>query len=297
MSLIVILTDPRYTSPSPDDWYSAQIYLEERLLQEGLQTLGYEVQRVAWSDPDFAWGSARAAVFRSTWDYFHRFAEFGAWLDRVEGQTRLINSAQTVRWTADTNYLADLQRSDIEIPETIFLAAHAIVSLANLFASLGWERGVLKPAVSGAARHTYLLDQANVSQHESIFQELNAAESMLLQAFEEQILTAGEISLIVVGDRVTHAVRKIAKAGDFRVQDDHGGTAHAYEPRSDEIDFALRAVAACPERPAYARVDLIRDHRGRLALMELELIEPELFFRFAPPAASALAAEIARRVK
>lgn len=66
MASIVILTDERYTRPSPDDWYSAQIYLEERLIQEALATRGFEAPRVAWSDPEFDWSSADAAIFRST---------------------------------------------------------------------------------------------------------------------------------------------------------------------------------------------------------------------------------------
>ena len=56
------------------------------------------------------------------------------------------------------------------------------------------------------------------------------------------------------------------------------------------------AVAAVPFDVLYARVDLIRDNDGQLAIMELEMIEPELFFRFKPEAADLLAAGIARRL-
>jgi glutathione synthase/RimK-type ligase-like ATP-grasp enzyme len=81
----------------------------------------------------------------------------------------------------------------------------------------------------------------------------------------------------------------VAKPGDFRVQDDHGGTVHEYQPTQEQIALAERAVAACRPRPVYGRVDLIRDNDGRLAVMELELIEPELWLRFHPPAAEAFA--------
>jgi hypothetical protein len=80
------------------------------------------------------------------------------------------------------------------------------------------------------------------------------------------------------------------------VQDDHGGSVHRFEPSADEILFAEAAVAAVPFDVLYARVDLIRDNDGALAIMELEMIEPELFFRFCPPAADKLAAGIARRL-
>ena len=109
------------------------------------------------------------------------------------------------------------------------------------------------------------------------------------------MLEQGEISLMVMDGRVSHAIRKTPKANDFRVQDDHGGTVHAHEASAEEIAFAEAAVAAVPFDVIYARVDVIRDNAGQLAIMELEMVEPELFFRFHPAAADQLAAGIARR--
>jgi len=112
---------------------------------------------------------------------------------------------------------------------------------------------------------------------------------MLLQEFRPEIMAAGETSLIFLAGRYSHTVRKIAKPGEFRVQGDHGGTVHPHEASTDEIAFAETAVAACPSPPCYARVDLLRTDDGRWLLMELELIEPELFFCFRPQAAEELA--------
>ncbi len=77
---------------------------------------------------------------------------------------------------------------------------------------------------------------------------------------------------------------------------DFGGTVHHHEASDDEIEFALKAVEACPELPAYARVDIIRDNDGELAVSELELVEPELWFRLKPEAAGLLADEAERRI-
>ena len=153
---------------------------------------------------------------------------------------------------------------------------------------------ILKPAVSGAARHTYRINNANIEAHQAVLRELLREEAMMLQPFLSSVLTQGEVSLVVIGGRCTHAVRKVAKAGDFRVQDDHGGTVQAHTPTVDEIEFAEHAVAACSQTPLYARVDVVRDESDALSLMELELVEPELFFRFHPPAADLLAAAIAK---
>jgi glutathione synthase/RimK-type ligase-like ATP-grasp enzyme len=293
---IIILTDDRYEVPDETNWYQANILGEERLLMAGLEARGLITKRVAWSNAEFDWKRARAAVFRSTWDYFDRFAEFSAWMDRVAGGLQFFNTPELLRWNVDKHYLRDLAGRGVNVPVTRFIERGQTTTLDEVMAANGWNEAILKPAVSGAARHTYRLNAANLEAHESMLRELLREESMMVQPFLGSVLTEGELSLMVIGGRCTHAVRKIAKPGDFRVQDDHGGTVHPHAPTAEEITFAEQAVAACPHSPLYARVDAVRDESGQLSLMELELVEPELFFRFHPPAADALAAAIADRL-
>jgi glutathione synthase/RimK-type ligase-like ATP-grasp enzyme len=157
---------------------------------------------------------------------------------------------------------------------------------------LGWQKTILKPAVSGAARHTYLLTPDTLVSQEAVFRQLVTHEAMLLQPFQEDIVTRGEVSLMVFGGVYSHAVLKVAKQGDFRVQDDFGGSVHDYQATPEEIAFAEQAVAACDTMPLYARVDILTDNEGQIALGELELIEPELWFRNNPAAADSLAVAV-----
>jgi glutathione synthase/RimK-type ligase-like ATP-grasp enzyme len=292
---ITLLTEPRYARLQPDDWYQGQIATEEGLLAEALRALGLSVARRAWSDPDMDWRQTRCAVFRSTWDYFDRIDAFAAWLDRVEPLTRLENPAPTIRWNMDKHYLAELQAAGVAIVPTAFLPPRQPVTLAALMDARGWAEVVVKPAVSGGARLTWRVARADAARHQPELDRCLAREAMLVQPFEPAILSSGELSLMVIDGACTHAVRKTARAGDFRVQDDHGGTVAAHTAAADEIAFAHQAVAACPGRPAYARVDLVRSDAG-LRLMEVELVEPELFLRFHPPAAQALAQALAHRL-
>jgi hypothetical protein len=296
---IALLTESRYERPRPEerDWYVENILTEDRLVQEALERRGLRVIRLDWATPGFDWSAARLALFRTTWDYFHRFAEFSAWLERVAAQTQLLNPAELIRWNMDKRYLLDLQARGIRIPPTILIPRGAKTSLARLHEQTGWAESVLKPTVSGAARHTYRLSAKQLDAHEARFQELIAAEDMMLQAFQHRIVEQGEIALMVFGGRFSHAILKVAKPGDFRVQDDFGGTVHPYAPGPAEIEFAERVVAACDPLPVYARVDAFYDNDGQLALGELELIEPELWFRFHPPAADLLAAAVAERLE
>jgi glutathione synthase/RimK-type ligase-like ATP-grasp enzyme len=270
---------------------------EKGWLLTALTERGMRTRRVAWSSPGFDWTRTRAAVFRSTWDYFDRLPEFSAWVDRAAGVTQLVNAPDLVRWNWDKHYLRDLDARGVRNPPTVFLEAGiGGPSLPEVLAVSGWARAVLKPAVPATGRHTYSITGANAGEHDRTFRALREREALLLQEFQEGVLTGGELSLIVIGGRVTHAVRKVARAGEFRVHDDRGGTVHAHDPAADEVEFAERAVAVCGTVPAYARVDVVRAGDGQIALMELELIEPELFFRFCPEAASALADELIDRL-
>jgi len=285
---LIILTDSRYLEDDPDP-YKHNVFYEDQLVVQALTDLGLHCTRKAWDDPAVDWAQTKAVVLRSTWDYFDRFNEFMDWLSEVSAKTQLINSEALIRWSLDKHYLLDLNNLGIHIPDSLFIERGNYKSLRDHHMENGWSRTVLKPCVSGAGRHTYLLDDSTIDAHEEIFQELIAKEAMMIQVFQKHIVSKGEISIMLFNGHYTHAVLKKAKTGDFRVQDDFGGTVHTYEPNKEEIAFAIRAIEACPERPLYARVDIFYDNDHKLALGELELIEPELWFRNYPKAASVMA--------
>jgi glutathione synthase/RimK-type ligase-like ATP-grasp enzyme len=286
---VAILTDSRYENPKIIDQYNEQILLEDQLVQKALEAKGVSVIRVDWARQGFDWSSVKFAIFRSTWDYSERFDEFSRWCQMVKDQTQLINSFDQITWNMDKHYLKELAAKGINIPESVFVEPNQKTTLSALHAAHGWSHTVLKPAISAGGRHTYKLDKNNLADYESIFQELVLEESMLLQPFLDSIPTMGERSLMVLNGKFTHAVLKKVKEGDFRVQDDFGGSVEPYEPSTDEIEFAEKVIMACDVSPIYARVDLVFDNKGNLALSELELIEPEMWFRFNPAAANELA--------
>jgi len=291
---VALLTDRRYTAlaAAEGDWYLRNILSDDGLLQEALTRRGLTSLRVDWADPAIDWSLFRCAVFRSTWDYHERFAEFSAWLGRVECETRLCNVGSTVRWNLDKHYLADLADRGVPVVPSRFLERGSTRTLADVLAETGWDESVIKPCVSGAARHTYRTNRRTAGDRQPLLTALLAQEAMIVQPFQADIARTGEDTLMVFGGRYSHAVRKVARLGDFRVQDDHGGSAHEYRPTDEQIALAERVVAGCQPLPVYGRVDMLRDNDGRLAVMELELIEPELWLRYHPPAAEAFAAGV-----
>ena len=289
---ITILTEDRYDNIVANDENETNILLEDLIIQESLEKLGLKVFRTSWANPNFDWSTTKAVIFRTTWDYFDRFPEFSKWLEQTKDKTVFINPYETIKWNLDKHYLLELKKTGINIPPTVFIETGGKSSLKEIFENTNWKEAVLKPAVSGAGRHTYRIDQSNIQEYQSIFAQLLENESMMLQEFQQNIVEKGEIAFMIMGNKFTHAILKKAKKDDFRVQDDFGGTVEIYYPTKKEIDFAVRAVKNCGKKTSYARVDVFYDNNNQLAIGELELIEPELWFRFKNSAADELAEAI-----
>jgi glutathione synthase/RimK-type ligase-like ATP-grasp enzyme len=295
---IAVLTERRFYQPKEITPYIANVLLEDQLIANALQARGLRVTRKSWDDATFDWSFTRYALFRTTWDYFHRFAEFESWLNKAKQQTAFINPLDLVHWNLDKHYLRDLAGKGVNIPPTHFIEPGDKRSLAACISDLPYTTFILKPAIAGTARHTYRFTKETVHQHEAIFSKLLQNESMLIQEYQTQITTKGELSLMLFNGVYSHAVRKRAKVGDFRVQDDFGGTVQNHEASGAEIAFAKRAVAACaPFKPLYARVDICWDNQDALCLAELELIEPELWFRQNDDAAGRFADALVQYLK
>ena len=286
---ITILTSGQYVNPSESNSDIENVLLEDQLLIDALESKGLKVYRTNWDNADFDFTSTKYVFFRAIWDYFDRFPEFSKWLSKNNKKTKLINPSEQILWNIDKHYLRDLEVAGINIVKTNFIEVGDTRTLKQSISDSGWEHVILKPAVSGGARHTYKIKPGESDQHEVIFKKLIAEEAMLIQPFLTNIMVKGEVSFIVFGGVFSHAVLKKAKAGDFRVQDDFGGTIHKYEPSAEEIEFVQNVMAKCNTVPIYGRVDVTWDNDDNLALVELEVIEPELWLRESTTSADMLA--------
>lgn len=293
---VALLTESRYEvlAAADEDWYTGNILRDDHYLQESLKEAGLSSVRIDWARGDVDWSAFKCVVFRTTWDYYERISEFNEWLGKVQKETILLNDASLIRWNLDKHYLADLLHLGIPVVRSEFIEKGSSVNLHQLLEEEGLDEGIIKPCISGAARHTYRFSHKNAKSIQPVIDHLLTGESLIFQPFVRDVIETGEDTLIVMDGRYTHAVRKVAKPGDFRVQDDHGGTVHSYNPTKKQIDLAERAIAACNPSPVYGRADMVRDNNGDWAIMELELIEPELWLRFHPPAAKTFADAIAK---
>ena len=293
---IAILTEKRYLSPKPNNWYTKNILIEEELIKNELRKIHINSKRVAWDDEGVNLGNFKCALFRTTWNYFDKLNSFLIFLKKIESAVELINPYNQIIWNLDKKYLIDLSQRGINIPPTkIIKRGNTTVGLADVCAQNGWQNIVIKPCVSAAAWNTHHVPKNKRHEFEHIFTALVGGHHMMIQEFQENIKSFGEISMMMIGGLYTHSVIKRAKKGDFRVQDDFGGSVSAHHATKQQIEFANKVLSTLDFKPLYARVDIVLDNNKNLALSELELIEPELWFRHNPVAAEKLAVTIKKR--
>jgi glutathione synthase/RimK-type ligase-like ATP-grasp enzyme len=256
-----------------------------RLLVSALERHGARSHVVEWS-ADRDWQTYDAIIIQTCWDYHLRAPVFISWANRLEGiGTVVLNSSALLRWNYHKQYLLSLRDANIPVvPSALVRRGGDFREAVREFETLDL---VAKPAVSASAMHTYRVD-ARTAQGAAAIDTLSRDGDVIIQPYMEAI-AGGETSFVFFAGAFSHAVLKRPRQGDFRVQSEHGGTVEVVIPTQDAIDAAARVLTAVPEAPVYARVDgLVQG--DRVLLMEVELIEPELFLFAVPDAADRFAA-------
>lgn len=292
---VVLLTESRFLNTENGDAYVQNVVLEDHLLMEALARKGLKASRVSWQDSTFNWRDTKAAIIRATWNYTAYLSEFLQRMREISAECRLINSSSIVEWNIHKGYLHELETRGVRIVPTQIIKKNSGQKLHQLCRHNGWDEIVLKPAIGAGGKNTFRLRADEAEAFEPTFRKLIAQEDFMLQPFQHSVPQQGEWSFMIFGDTFSHAVIKHAKSGEFRVQDDFGGRVMPHQPTKNTIDFALQVKAACPGNPAYARIDVVTDNEGMPALSEIELIEPELWFRLQPNAAELFATAIKDR--
>ncbi|HET9838749.1 MAG TPA: hypothetical protein VFR84_10975 [Candidatus Angelobacter sp.] len=268
----------------------------EQLLIPLLAQRGVEAELVDWSDSSADFTAFDLLVLRSCWDYHLHYDAFAGWLRTTARTVPVLNRLETVLWNSNKFYLRELESLGIEIAPACFVPGGQELSSRELAQIEGWPDTVVKPAVSASAHKTYRFKKGTLPQPQKL-KELMKHQPFLVQQFVPEIQTRGEISFIYIDGAYSHAVLKRPGSDDFRVQLEHGGSAEQYRPPAALLQQADEIARTVPQvrDSLYCRIDAV-EKDGRLLLMELELIEPELFLGLAEGAAERFAAAIASRV-
>lgn len=270
---------------------------DDQLLADALVARGIEVVPLAWDDGAADWASFDLVLVRSPWDYHLRRDAFVRWARRVAGETRLLNGAETIAWNTDKVYLRTLARQGVPTVPTAWVEGGA-PDLSALLAERGWEReeAIVKPSIGLGSSGLVRVapgdpDGAGQRQLAALAREGTAMVQPFIPSLPEQ----GELSLIFFERELSHVVRKQPPAGEFRVQPEFGAVTTTAEASEQERAIAARALACVGDQELlYARVDLVAGPGEERWVMELELVEPTLYFEAAPGSAERFAAVVAR---
>lgn len=283
MSRIALATSSKYSNLTDDD----------RLLLAPLAERGIEAESAVWNDSAHNWSANAAVVIRSCWDYHLHPEKFLRWIADLETQNiPIFNRAPLIFWNANKKYLRELEAKGVAIVPTFWAEGSDALVLKDKLHELGWAKAVVKPRISATAYRTQLVTANDVATAQTLFDDLRRGPGVMLQKFMDGIVREGEWSVIFFAGDFSHAVLKKPRPGDFRVQNDFGGTAQLGDPPAHVLSAATRAIQAVAPT-LYARVDGVVDE-GTFRLMELELIEPALFLADHPQASDRLADAIAK---
>lgn len=256
---------------------------DQRIAAE-LGSRGVSVTPAVWDGEDPP--AVDAFVIRSPWNYHLAPEAFLSWIERAASTAPVYNEPHVVRWNAHKRYLLDLDAAGVRVAPTVLCLAGGTYDLRAIVEQRHWHEVVIKPAISassymtaivGATPHAALqtpeLQSRFVEDGQAHLERILTTRDALIQPFMPEIFTRGERSLIYIRGAYSHCVQK-----DAFTTGPGGG--YAVDADEAERELAELALAALSAPPLYARVDLLRTAEGREYLMELELIDPELYMRY-----------------
>jgi hypothetical protein len=262
--------------PSPGDAYAALAAEQAGAYVGAFARAGLALRPRPWTEA----GKAPAlALF--AWGYHLEVARWLTLLDGWPAELPLFNPPQLLRWNTRKTYLAELDAAGVPIVPTRFGPA----GIEAAFDLLDVDELVVKPQVSASSDGISRLKRGA---------PLPVLVEAMVQPFLPSVQIEGEYALFYIGGALSHAIRKVAAAGEFRVQPQFGGVNHSWQPDAEACAVAEATLAAAPAEPLYARIDLLRRLDGHLAVAEFEAIEPDLYYSYGDGVLERLAQAVVR---
>jgi hypothetical protein len=268
-------------------------------LRDALRARGVEVDAVRWDDETADWTAYALTLIRSPWDYVPHRDRFVAWAARVP---RLFNPADIVAWNTDKTYLRELAAAGVPVIPTGY------VMPGEDWTAPAEGEWVVKPSVSAGSQDTgrYVFPGQREPAEAHVARLTAGGRTAMIQPYLKAVDSAGETAVLCLPDAhgeltFSHAVRKgpmLTGTGGGWI-DPGSEDISARTPSAAELAVAAKVLELIPggaKRLLYARIDLIPGPDGAPTLIELELTEPSLFFRYAPGAAERLAEAVMARL-
>jgi len=253
-------------------------FVYDELLLPYFNAEGWKVSTVSWHAKQYDWSQYDYVVVRSTWDYQQYPEAFLEVLAQIDTSSAiLLNPLPLMRWNIEKYYLQDLAAKGCLTVPTCWQSRFNEDVIREQFELLESNKLVIKPVLSANADDTFVLTPECIHEYVDRLKHTFQSRAFMVQPFLPSVVEEGEYSLFYFGGVLSHAILKKPAEGDFRVQEEHGGQLKLVTPTAEQCSVAQSALENMPVPALYARVDLI-DLSGAWAVMELELIEPSLYF-------------------
>ena len=259
---------------------------------DALRARGRVVEAAPWNGDFAPFARAAAVVIRGAWDYHEAPDAYRAWLDRLDPR-RTFNAPSLIRWNLAKTHVLDLARRGAPVPRSRDVAARA-EAIAAALDELGLRDAVIKPLFGASGFGVERVTRGNEVEALRRATANKTTDRVLVQEFLPEI-AGGELAGVFFDGAFSHGLRRVAAAGEFRINSQYGGRMEAATLAPDVIAQMAAVLTLLPEPALYARVDGVVQ-AGRSVLMEVEVNEPGLGLDHAPGAAERFADALLARV-
>ncbi len=255
-----------------------KLFDSDNLLVKPFQKHGFIAEATPWDRKGVDWKEYDLVILRTPWNYHLQVPEFLGWIEYLESQkVKLWNPPNIIRWNMNKKYLLELSNMGIPIIPTLICSKENIHQIPPQIMERNWKEIILKPGFGASSYQIQKIKAEDFDPESKSIQTILKNSILLIQQFMKEISTTGEFSFIFFDKKFSHAIHKKPKVNEFRSQPEFGGIEILYQPTSQQISQAQHVLNHVDSPLLYARVDglIIKD---KFRLMELELIEPDLYF-------------------
>ncbi|SMP65613.1 ATP-grasp domain-containing protein [Anoxynatronum buryatiense] len=272
--------------------YALTPHADDLALKEHLESFGLQATLVPWDDASVSFDAFDLAIVRSCWDYQHHVSAFLDRMQHIGQQCILVNPTATIVWNSDKRYLQEIAARGIPIVPCHFVdSADALTPNCWPFTA---EKLIIKPTVSASGYDTHLVNAHDFSAIQECVRSFGEQKTAIIQPFISSVKTAGERSAVIIDGMPMFVMKKTPADEGFLVHEHWGGTYTETTLTEKDQLFLSRLVDVLNPMPLYMRVDFLYDHQGDPLLLELELIEPNLYLSRNPAGLELLGQAITR---
>ena len=250
---------------------------EDLLLKQYLENEGYNAQIISWEDSKINYNDYSGLILRSVWGYQNKYFEFKTWLSMIKSMgIPLFNNVDIILDNIKKDKQFEiLYKHNIPYIDTKFIFD---VNELNCYFNSNLPK-VIKPIISGSGSNTFIIkSKENINQIKEIYKKLleEKDNGIILQPFISEIKD-GEFACIYIDGINTHNMLRFP--GILSVK--HKPIFLNEIPAS--VSNLAQKVSTLEEYKdyLYMRIDIVLKNNEPL-IMEVELAEPDLLFKYIP---------------